>query len=148
MGRVAMPLEIAQDHYLSQFITGNEDFGNASYVYPQAQDLTVIAAQGQHLAFTARNYGQGRAVYLGNLPFTMDNARLLQYVLIWLAQQESTSFSWLSANPNVDVAFYPHTNKAAAVNFSDQPQTAMVCNTEGRVVEISLEPYQWIWLDN
>ncbi|EHD1695368.1 1,3-beta-galactosyl-N-acetylhexosamine phosphorylase [Vibrio vulnificus] len=148
MGRVAMPLQIEKQHYLSQFIQGDEDFGNPSYVYPQAQDLTVLAAQGQHLALTARGYGSGRAVYLGNLPFSMENARLLQHILLWLTQQEETAHAWLSNNPYVDVAFYPQTNKATAVNFTDATQQVTVLNTDGEPQPITLKPYEWCWFDN
>ncbi|MBJ6930628.1 1,3-beta-galactosyl-N-acetylhexosamine phosphorylase, partial [Vibrio cholerae] len=88
-------------------VTGEEDFGNPSYVYPQADDLAVLAAQGQHLALTARNYGEGRAGYLGNLPFTMLNARLLQHILVWLGGNEAYPQPWLSSHPLVDVAYYP-----------------------------------------
>ncbi|ENM5888392.1 1,3-beta-galactosyl-N-acetylhexosamine phosphorylase [Vibrio mimicus] len=146
MGRVAMPLNIAKDHYLSQFVAGEEDFGNPSYVYPQADDLAVLAAQGQHLALTARNYGEGRAVYLGNLPFTMVNARLLQHILVWLGGNEEHPQPWLSSHPLVDVAYYPEMSVATAVNFSNQPQTVIVKNESGSDVEIRLQGYEWKWI--
>jgi len=148
MGRVAMPLSIATDHYLSQFVTQELDFGKPSYVYPRAQDLTVLAAQGQHLALTARNYGQGRSVYVGNLPFNMKNARLLQQVLIWLGSNETTQHAWLSESPNVDVAYYPKTGKATAVNYSSEPQQLTVRNANGESVDINLKGYEWKWLAN
>ncbi len=148
MGRVAMPLSIANDHYLSQFVTEELDFGNPSYVYPQAQDLTVLAAYGQHLALTARNYGQGRSVYMGNLPFNMKNARLLQQVLIWLGSNETTQHAWLSESSNVDVAYYPLTGKATAVNYSSEPQKLTVRTSNGDSVDISLDGYEWKWLAN
>lgn len=146
MGRVAMPVSVNEEHYLSQCLTGKEDFGNLSYVYPQADDLNVIAAQGQHLALTAKEYGEGRSVYLGNLPFTTENARLLQNILIWLGDNDGQSQSWLSSNPEVDVAFYPDTSMATAVNFSSEPQKVTVIDHQGKEVSVSLEPYEWRWL--
>jgi 1,3-beta-galactosyl-N-acetylhexosamine phosphorylase len=146
MGRVAMPVSADKGHYLSQFVCGNEDFGNLSYVYPQADDLSVIAAEGQHLALTAREYGEGRAVYLSNLPFTMHNARLLQHILIWLGSNETSQHAWLSDNPHVDVAYYPETKAATAVNFSDEPQAIQVTDLEGKEVTLTLAPYEWQWV--
>lgn len=146
MGRVAMPLSIAKEHYLSQFVTEGLDFGNPSYVYPQATDIAVLAAQGQHLALTARNYGQGRSVYMGNLPFNMKNARLLQQVLIWLSHNETQQHAWLSDYPNVDVAYYPQTGMVAAVNYVSEPQQVTVSNAQGELVNISLEGYEWKWI--
>jgi 1,3-beta-galactosyl-N-acetylhexosamine phosphorylase len=146
MGRVAMPLSIAKEHYLSQFVTEGLDFGNPSYVYPQATDIAVLAAQGQHLALTARNYGQGRSVYMGNLPFNMKNARLLQQVLIWLSHNETQQHAWLSDYPNVDVAYYPQTGMVAAINYVSEPQQVTVSNAQGEFVNISLEGYEWKWI--
>ncbi len=146
MGRVAMPLSIAKDHYLSQFVTDELDFGNPSYVYPQANDLTVLAAQGQHLALTARSYGKGRSAYIGNLPFNMNNARLLQQVLIWLGGNETVKHPWLSDHPNVDVAYYPQTGMATAVNYSSEPQIATVRNSDGALVNVHLDGYEWKWI--
>ncbi|GLQ72194.1 1,3-beta-galactosyl-N-acetylhexosamine phosphorylase [Vibrio penaeicida] len=145
MGRVAMPVQVNRDHYLFKQLNGSMDFGNPSYVYPQADDIDVIAAQGQHLALTAREYGQGRAVYLGNLPFSMDNARLLQHVLVWLGQNENGEHAWLSSHPDVDCAYFPETGKAAAVNFSDEPQSLEVLDHLGNLRLIQLKPYEWRW---
>ncbi|WP_165313746.1 1,3-beta-galactosyl-N-acetylhexosamine phosphorylase [Vibrio ziniensis] len=148
MGRVAMPLSISKDHYLSQFVTDELDFGNPSYVYPQATDIAVLAAQGQHLALTARNYGKGRSVYMGNLLFNMKNARLLQHVLIWLSSNETQHHVWLSDHPFVDVAYYPKTGKVTAVNYSSEPQTLTVRNTDGELVDIRLASYEWKWISH
>ncbi|WP_104399567.1 1,3-beta-galactosyl-N-acetylhexosamine phosphorylase [Vibrio penaeicida] len=145
MGRVAMPVQINRDHFLFKQLNGRMDFGNPSYVYPQAEDIDVIAAQGQHLALTAREYGQGRAVYLGNLPFTMDNARLLQHILVWLGQNEHDDHPWLSSHPDVDCAYFPSTGKATAVNLSSEPQSLEVRDHLGNHRSVQLEPYEWRW---
>lgn len=148
MGRVAMPLSIAKEHYLSKFVTDELDFGNPSYVYPQAIDIAVLAAQGQHIALTARTYGQGRSVYMGNLPFNMKNARLLQQVLIWLSRNETQQHAWLSDYPNVDVAYYPQTGMVAVVNYVSEPQQVTVSNAKGELVNVSLDGYEWKWISN
>lgn len=78
----------------------------------------------------------------------MENARLLQHVLLWLTQQETAFHAWLSENPYVDVAFYPQTNKATAVNFTNTIQQVTVFNTQGQPQYITLQPYQWSWFDS
>ncbi|MGF1766987.1 1,3-beta-galactosyl-N-acetylhexosamine phosphorylase [Enterovibrio makurazakiensis] len=147
MGRVAQPVKPTQTHYLAQCLTGKEDFGNLSYVYSQAQDLDVIAAQGQHLALTAREYGEGRSVYLGNLPFTMTNARLLQHILLWLSQSENIEYPWTTNAHLVDAAYYPATGKATVVNYSDTPQQVTMTNVQGVKETLSLDAYEWRWFD-
>ncbi len=147
MGRVAQPVVLNNEHYLAQRLTGEEEFGNLSYVYSQAQDLDVIAAQDQHLALTAREYGQGRSVYLGNLPFTMTNARLLQHVLVWLSHAENETYPWLSSSPLVDACYYPETGKAAIVNYSEQAQTVTITDTQGKTHEFSIDGHEWRWLE-
>jgi len=145
MGRVAMPVELSRDHYLSQQLTAEQDFGQPSYVYSQAEDLNVIAAHGQHLALTARNYGQGRAVYLASMPFSMANAGLLQQILLWLGGNENKPHVWLSSNPLVDTAYYPQTGMACAVNFSAEPQAVTVSRRSGQQETIELAGYEWRW---
>lgn len=146
MGRVAMPVQLSSSHYLNQFVKGDEDFGNDSYVYPQADNLHVLAAKGQHLALTAREYGAGRAVYLGNLPFTMTNARLLQHILVWLGHNENLVQPWLSTHPYVDSAYFPETGVATVVNFSQQAQQVEMQDTQGRRHVFDLAPYEWRWV--
>lgn len=145
MGRVAKKVELDQTHYLASKINDVTDFGNLSYVYPQSRDLNVIAAQGQHLALTARDYGKGRAVYLGNLPFSMHNAQLLQHILLWLGKNEQKAYPWLSDNAWVDACYYPETQKATLVNYSDQVQTVTITTLSGEEQEIELQGYEWKW---
>ncbi len=146
MGRVAMPVALDQQHYLSDYVSVEQDLGNPSYVYSQAEDLSVLAAHGQHLAMTAREYGNGRSVYLSSMPFTMQNAGLLMQTLLWLGGNEHKQHVWLSSNPLVDTAYYPATGMACAVNFSNLPQIVEVTNCEGKLVVMTLEAYEWRWL--
>jgi 1,3-beta-galactosyl-N-acetylhexosamine phosphorylase len=83
---------------------------------------------------------------MGNLPFNMKNARLLQQVLIWLSHNETQQHAWLSDYPNVDVAYYPQTGMVAAVNYVSEPQQVTVSNAQGELVNISLEDYEWKWI--
>ncbi|WP_087024983.1 1,3-beta-galactosyl-N-acetylhexosamine phosphorylase [Thaumasiovibrio subtropicus] len=147
MGRVAMPVSLDTEHYLSKALSGREDFGNNSYVYPQADDLSVIHAAGQHLALTAREYGNGRASYLANLPYSQENARILQHILIWLSQEETKQHCWLSDNPYVDVAYYPKTDNVAIVNSSDEKQEVTLLNNKFETVSVTLSPFEWTWLN-
>lgn len=147
MGRVAQPVKLDGGHYLASCLTGEEDFGNLSYVYSQAHDMSVIAAQGQHLAMTAREYGHGRSVYLGNLPFTMTNARLLQHILLWLSKSENEQYAWVSDAAWVDACYYPDSSKATVVNYTPEVQQVTVTDLSGEKQTITLEGYEWRWLD-
>jgi len=145
MGRVAAPITLDTSHFLSTCLTGNEDFGNNSYVYPQAENLSVLVAQDQHIALSAHDYGQGRAVYLGNLPFNMPNAQLLQNILIWLAGQKTSDIPFLSDNAYVDIAYFPETDCLSAANYSNKNQYVSIKDQMGNITTLELQAHQWLW---
>ncbi len=145
MGRVAAPITLDKSHFLSKCLKGNEDFGNISYVYPQAENLSVLATQGQHIALSAHNYENGRAVYLGNLPFSMQNAQLLQNILIWLTKNEMVDIPFLSDNAYVDIAYFPETDRLSAVNYSNQNQYVSIKDKKYNLITLELKPHQWLW---
>ncbi|WP_434361202.1 1,3-beta-galactosyl-N-acetylhexosamine phosphorylase [Parasalinivibrio latis] len=140
MGRVSKPLAFDSSHFLSQKLTGLEEFGNPSFVYPAG--ARVIAAQGQHLALAANDYGKGRAVYLGNLPYSLENASLLENVLLWLTGNETEEMPWRTHSAYVSSAYYPETGKVCLVNNTEKDQTVGLAGNA-----YSLKPYQWLWLE-
>ncbi len=145
MGRVAAPIEVSENHYLSSCLTGTEDFGNPSYVYPQSENMDVIVSAGQHIAVAANTYGKGRSVYLGNLPYSSENARFLQQALIWLGKLDETDIPWITPDPEVDCSFYPETKMVCIVNNSDTEKTGKILTESGNYIEYSLHPLEWSW---
>jgi 1,3-beta-galactosyl-N-acetylhexosamine phosphorylase len=146
IGRVSQPLTLDKKHFLSSKLTGKEDFGVLSYAYPQVSSLSVIAAQGQHLALTANEYGNGRAVYLGNLPYSMENSLLLQNILLWLCKEDENQPCWISDNEMVSSAYYSEMDNATLVNHSDSNQKVNIVNQQGEEIVFLLKPYEWKWI--
>jgi 1,3-beta-galactosyl-N-acetylhexosamine phosphorylase len=100
-------------------------------------------ASGIELA--ASRYGQGRAVYMSDLPYNYNNSRLLLRAVLWAAAQESAIKKWLSSNPRIDCAAFPQTGWWAAANIDSQIQTATIYLENGAPFELELAPYEIKW---
>lgn len=146
MGRVASPLKLDQEHILSQYVTNGIVFEHASYVYPQKNDLSIIAANGQHIALSTREFGKGRSIYLSQVLFNMETARLLEHILNWLMRHEPSNTPYLSGNPYIDLAYYPQHQELALVNSSPLSQTTTFSDHCGKHHAINLEGYEWRWI--
>ena len=145
MGRVASPIKIDREHELSQYVTNEVTFDGLSYVYAHNQDTRVLASNGQHVALAASEYGNGRSIYASCMSFNMETSRLLEHILIWLMSQEETKTPYLSNNPHIDVAYYPHTQQLALVNASPLSQTTTFQDHNNHHHEINLKGYEWRW---
>ncbi|BCU78049.1 1,3-beta-galactosyl-N-acetylhexosamine phosphorylase [Luteolibacter sp. LG18] len=133
------------------FILGGEplelDFGTAqSHVAPVLHDTQVLATgPGGHVLASARDCGQGRAVYFAGLPATLDNYRLLLRALVWAAHKEDALERWHSTHPHTDCAWYPETRRLVIVNNSPSPLTTTVLDGGGRGTSVELAPFGSVW---
>lgn len=145
MGRVCQPLTISGDHVLRRYLTGSENFGNVQYVYPSCNDLKIVAKQGQHILCCTHDYGSGRSVYISNLPYSPENSRFLQHVILWLQGINPEDLPFVSKNPYVDVAYYPESSWLAAVNASGDEQAVEFVTDQGEHFRQQLQAYSWVW---
>lgn len=98
-----------------------------------------------HLA--ARQYGQGRGVYIAGLPYSVENARILMRALYFAANKEAEFNNWNSTNLNVEVHAYPEKKKFAVINNTNSPQTTLVYLDNDESSEMHLAPSEIRWGD-
>ncbi|QEN04466.1 1,3-beta-galactosyl-N-acetylhexosamine phosphorylase [Thiospirochaeta perfilievii] len=145
MGRVAMPLKIDESHILYQSLTGLEDFGKDQDVYPIDEKISILKSNGQQINLCVNSYGTGRSSYISNLPFTLENSRFLENLILWLNKSDSKLTPYLSDNPYVDVAFYPETSMLALVNSTNKEQSVKIYTERDGYLKRTIKAYSWDW---
>ena len=139
---------IAPEHFITADLDGTADFGSLeTFVYTCDPTTQILATHGLHILAAAKTYGQGRSVFLGGLPYNLDNSRLLHRAIFWSAHHESHFYKWLSENPNTDCAYYPKSGKCVVVNNSHETQETVLHQNNGETVNINLAPFASQWID-
>lgn len=145
---------LSLDKYFTQvtyphFITADQNtfnFGESkSGVYALDETTEILEYSNQEIHLSAHDFGSGRGVYLAGLPFTFDNARLLQRSLYYAAHQESLMLRGFSTNQYCEVNIYPELNKYCVINNSAVTQTTRVHLDEERTVAHQLAGYAIEW---
>ncbi len=140
--------EVKDNHFLTQGLVGQLDFGaGETFVFNGSPGTEVVAANGLHVLAAAKDFGRGRSVFLGALPYSLANSRLLQRAIFWAAGKEKAMGQWYADNVNTECAYYPKTKKLVVVNNSGQPQTTNVTDAKGRPRKVSLKPYASQFID-
>ena len=143
----AVKADLIKKHFITDDLKGPADFGTReTFVYVCDPTTQLLAANGLHVMVAAKDYGQGRSVFLGALPYDLANARLLHRAIFWVAGRETKLKKWFCANPNADCAFYPKSGNLVVANNTGQPQTTTWFDGRGHPGRISLKPYQSRWL--
>ena len=92
-----------------------------------------------------RSFGKGRAVYLGGLPYSFENSRLLYRSILWSTHGEDNLHTWFSTNFNVEVHAYPANEKFCVVNNTYEPQETVVYKGNGESFPLKLKENEIIW---
>jgi 1,3-beta-galactosyl-N-acetylhexosamine phosphorylase len=135
-------------HYLLDGLDADPDLGpyRTTHVYVSDESTEVLLRHENHVLLAAHRFGRGRSVYLAGLPYSAANTRLLDRILFWAAGREDEQCCWSSSNPGTECAFYPETNRLVVVNNTGDEQRTTILGDRGRAREISLQPYQIIWM--
>ena len=94
----------------------------------------------------ANGYGKGRGVYIAGLPYSSQNARLLQRALFWAAHKEEEMFKAFSSDPETECSYYPELGKYAIVNNAGKERTTKFYDIHGSVKTICLGTHI-LWLN-
>ena len=138
-----------EEHFILEDLHGDLDTGeDPGDMVATGADVTVLVEDEGSVKLAVNNYGQGRAVYIGGLPYSTENARLLMRALTWAAKAED---NWddvlVTSNPEVEVAWYPNVDRAFVYNNSAEQQTTEVVGPNGFKRDVTLEGYGSVWLD-
>ena len=120
-----------RDHFILADCAGKADFGEGTrniYALPGAQ---VLVQRGKEVQMAVNEFGRGRCVYLGGLPYSLENARLLHRAILWAAHGEKDLCRWFSSDLHIEVHAYPGSGKYCVVNNTDQPRQTTVYTGDG-----------------
>lgn len=140
--------EPVAEHFITQDIPhdGAIDFGEPiANTYPIHEKVTLLRAEHGEVQLACHEYGQGRGVYISGLPYSAENARLLERALFYASHKEALYDSWSSTNPNCEVAYFPQSHTYCVVNNTDERQCTEVRQADGTAQHFSLEASAIQW---
>jgi 1,3-beta-galactosyl-N-acetylhexosamine phosphorylase len=143
------PESPVQGHFILEDLHGDLDTGeDPGDMIATGPNVQVLAEDEGSVKLAVNSYGQGRAVYIGGLPYSAANSRLLMRALTWAANAEG---QWrdvlVTTNPEVEVAWYPNVSRAFVYNNSADEQSTEVVGANGFKRDVTLDGYGSAWLD-
>ena len=134
-----------QDHFITEDCVGPIDFGESQKNIYALEGTQILAQQEREVQVAVNTFGEGRAVYLGGLPYSFENSRLLYRAILWSTHAEEELYKWFSTNFNVEVHAYPANKKFCVVNNTYEPQETTVYKGNGESFTLNLKENEIIW---
>ncbi len=134
-----------QDHFITEDCKGEIDFGEGQKNIYALEGTQVLVHHEKEVQFAVNEFGKGRAVYLGGLPYSFENSRLLYRSILWSTHGEEQLHTWFSTNFNVEVHAYPANEKFCVVNNTYEPQETVVYKGNGESFSLKLKENEIIW---
>lgn len=142
-------LNTAQDIYAIPVRPLN--LGNVSIdVVPISPNLQVLQLVAGSIEIATHDYGKGRAVYFGALPYNDYNCRAIMRAIYYAAGEEtSLTENYLASDPRVEVAYYPQSKSLFVYNNSANKITTDILAPTGYNIlpAITLPARGAKWLD-
>lgn len=132
-------------HFITEDCPAEIDFGECQKNVYALEGTEIICQKDKEVQLAANAFGQGRAVYIGGLPYNFDNNRLLHRAILWSAHGEGELCKWFSSNPNVEVHAYPGNGKFCVVNNTYEPQETVVYKGDGEEFSLKLAANEILW---
>ena len=132
-------------HFITEDCPTEIDFGECQKNIYALEGTEIICQKDKEVQLAANAFGQGRAVYIGGLPYSFDNNRLLHRAILWSAHGEGELCKWFSGNPNVEVHAYPGNGKFCVVNNTYEPQETVVYKGNGEDFTLKLAANEILW---
>lgn len=134
-------------HFITEDVKGEIDFGETQKNIYALEDATVLIAKEKEVQLSINEFGDGRAVYIGGLPYSFENSRLLYRAILWSTKEEDNLKKWFSSNYNVEVHAYIKNGKYCVVNNTYEPQSTTVYKGDGTAFDLDLDANQIIWYE-
>jgi 1,3-beta-galactosyl-N-acetylhexosamine phosphorylase len=135
-----------EKHFLKEGREENFDFGEGvKNIYALSDETEIVEYSHGEVHASAHPYGKGRGIYLAGLPYSHENTRLLMRCLYYSVRKEGEMMRWFADNPLCEVHAYPETGKYAVINNSQESQSTLVYNGEGKASRICLDGCAIIW---
>ena len=125
------------------FFVAEEALGRTAGIRLTGPDTRVLRQQAGTPVLTLRDFGKGKAVYLGGFAYSPAAARMLLELLLHLTGQEG-KVAGIPDNPMTECAWFPGQHMLVAMNCADGPVDTCVSLPCGKV-SIHLEAYQTVF---
>lgn len=133
------------EHFITEDCAGEIDFGEGQKNIYALEGTQILVQRDREVQLAVNSFGNGRTVYLGGLPYSFENSRLLYRSILWSAHGEDHLHRWFSANPNVEVHAYPENKKFCVVNNTYEAQETVVYKGNGENFSLKLKENEIIW---
>jgi 1,3-beta-galactosyl-N-acetylhexosamine phosphorylase len=134
-------------HFIIDGIAAKDiDFGEGAKNIFALDGTGVLAQRNNEAQLAVNEYFKGRCVYIGGLPYSPQNARLLLRAMLWSARQEDCIRKWCATNIHVDVHYYPKSGMYCICNNSYENQKATI-HTEKSSFDVQLSGGEIRWFD-
>ena len=132
-GRRKCQRKYARPENTAHFLAGDGVSGLESLegAYMDAGDVNVVC-QTDGALLTARDVGQGRAVYLSGYRFSLDTARLILRAIAFAGRMEDAMDALVTDNKHVDMARFE--DKVVLVNNTAEAREVRVPGLDGKVL--------------
>ncbi|MDD3402240.1 MAG: 1,3-beta-galactosyl-N-acetylhexosamine phosphorylase [Hespellia sp.] len=134
-------------HFITEDIEDEIDFGEGKENIFALDGTQILASDDKGVQLAVNEFGGGRAVYIGGLPYSFENSRLLYRAILWSTHEEENLKKWFSTNVNVEVHAYIKNGKFCVVNNTYEPQLTTVYKGDGSAFELEMEANQIIWYE-
>ncbi len=134
-------------HFITEDASEEIDFGEGKANIYALEGSKILALRERDVQLAVNEFGQGRAVYIGGLPYSFENSRLLYRAILWSTHEEENLKKWFSINYNVEVHAYIKNGKYCVVNNTYEPQKTTVYKGDGTSFELQMEANQIIWYE-
>lgn len=143
----ARPANVPDTHFITDGVEDVELGSGLSFVYPASDSAEILSlSEKGHVQLSANTFADGRGVYLSELPYDLQNSRLLLRAIAWAAGKESSLDTLLTDNPNTDCAYYAETGKIAVANHTAEAQSTSFSDAKGVKRNVALKPYEMTWV--
>lgn len=134
-------------HFITEDAPDEVDFGEGMRNIYALEGAAVLREKDREVQLAVHDFGQGRAVYIGGLPYSFANSRLLHRAVLWSSGREEQLHTWFSENYHVEVHAYPENGKYCVVNNTYEPQSTVVYRGDGSSFRLDLGENQIIWYE-
>ena len=138
-----LPINISTQNHFILSDTGNAvDFGkDTGNMFITNEKTTVLASKDGSVQLAINQFGKGHSLYLSGFKFTPENTRLLHKGLFWAGGKEKLYGPWTSSNMKTDCAYYLEAKKLIVINSSDETESTLVSDANGKTHEVQLKPH-------
>ncbi|GGG12157.1 1,3-beta-galactosyl-N-acetylhexosamine phosphorylase [Paenibacillus aceti] len=137
--------DVKPSHFITADMDGEINFGEGKKnIYATSAD--ILACDDKEVQFAVNNYFDGRSVYIGGLPYSAENARLLHRAILWSCGKDTELHNWFSSDAHTEIHVYPETGTYCVVNNTAEPRNTTVY-ANGKSFELELKGGELRWFN-